>query len=272
MKLSIVSDLHIEHASWPARNMLGDVRIFAGDIATETMAGMSPVRYIASFPERTPAIFVPGNHDFYASSIEESLAQWRKEAEEYPWVHVLYNDDVVIDGQHFLGTTLWSDLSTADTADEYALWRFIENNIGDFFVIFGQGQDVEEGRKLWRALGQENARDYGSVKTFTVSEMVEEFKKARRFLENNCTKDSIVITHFPPDQGSQHPRFEGSPLNPYFTNQLELLSMPQAPKLWVFGHTHDPYDYTKEKTRLLCHPRGYPHEGQDEYHPQVIDI
>jgi predicted phosphodiesterase len=31
--------------------------------------------------------------------------------------------------------------------------------------------------------------------------------------------------------------------------------------LWIHGHTHDPFDYEINGTRVICNPRGYPGEN-----------
>ena len=30
--------------------------------------------------------------------------------------------------------------------------------------------------------------------------------------------------------------------------------------LWIHGHTHTAFDYDVRGTRVVCNPRGYPHE------------
>lgn len=41
-----------------------------------------------------------------------------------------------------------------------------------------------------------------------------------------------------------------------FASNLDFL-VEQA-DYWVHGHTHDSFDYTLGKCRVLCNPRGYP--------------
>ena len=39
----------------------------------------------------------------------------------------------------------------------------------------------------------------------------------------------------------------------------EVLASAGA-RLWLHGHTHAPRDYVVGTTRVVCNPRGYPHE------------
>jgi len=45
-------------------------------------------------------------------------------------------------------------------------------------------------------------------------------------------------------------------------------------KLWVHGHTHDPYDYVIGETRVVCNPRGYiGYEAQAvDYELMYVDV
>ncbi len=55
-----------------------------------------------------PAIYVPGNHEFYGSSIGATLRDLRALSAGTN-VRVLDDDELVVDGVRFLGSTLWTD-------------------------------------------------------------------------------------------------------------------------------------------------------------------
>ena len=44
---------------------------------------------------------------------------------------------------------------------------------------------------------------------------------------------------------------------------MEPLIIEMQPRLWVHGHTHEIFDYYIGTTRVLCNPRGYPHEREN---------
>jgi Icc-related predicted phosphoesterase len=75
---------------------------------------------------------------------------------------------------------------------------------------------------------------------------------------------TVVITHHAPSPRSIHPRFAGAPVNVCFVSDAEHLLGANRVQLWVHGHTHDSFDYDVAGTRVVCNPRGYLREGQQE--------
>jgi hypothetical protein len=107
----------------------------------------------------------------------------------------------------------------------------------------------------------------------------EEYKKAheehKNFLFDEELSADIIITHHAPSYQSVHPRYGKDPINRFFVNDLdaEILAMKHPPKLWIFGHVHDKFDYMIGSTRVVCNPRGYPGEGNfKNYKPVIIEI
>ena len=72
----------------------------------------------------------------------------------------------------------------------------------------------------------------------------------------------VVITHWPPTKEAIHPSFEGDKLNPYFNNDREDLVRQVGAKLWISGHTHEPFDYEIGPTRCIGNPAGYAGESR----------
>lgn len=86
-------------------------------------------------------------------------------------------------------------------------------------------------------------------------------KSSIEFIRKNADKKSIVVTHFPPSRGSEHPRYAGDILNHYFVNDMDDLVKEISPIAWIHGHVHDPWRYRIGKTWILCNPLGYPKEN-----------
>ena len=84
----------------------------------------------------------------------------------------------------------------------------------------------------------------------------------------------MVVTHHMPSEKCVSPRFVGSPLNVFFHSNFDDFIIDRKPKLWLSGHTHDPYDFMIGETRLVCHPRAYPSERPVgfEYEAKIIEI
>ena len=64
-------------------------------------------------------------------------------------------------------------------------------------------------------------------------------------------------------EGRPTPKFEGDDLNPYYFNDREDLVRASGAKLWISGHTHEPFDYQVGGTRVVGNPSGYPDEPRD---------
>jgi predicted phosphodiesterase len=76
-------------------------------------------------------------------------------------------------------------------------------------------------------------------------------------------KVDIMVSHYSPIVPiDDMPReYAKSPVSTfyYFDGKSELERID--PDYWIFGHTHDEYDFQCEGTTLLCNPVGYPGEG-----------
>ena len=115
VKLNILSDLHLSRGALTLPENDADVAILAGDIARPPEA----VAWASGFP--IPVIYVPGNHEFYGGSILGTVDALRQQCAGTQ-IHLLDNDEAIIGGVRFLGTTLWTD-----------------------FMLFGEGEeDVAE--------------------------------------------------------------------------------------------------------------------------------
>lgn len=88
------------------------------------------------------------------------------------------------------------------------------------------------------------------------------------------SKPDVVISHHMPSYGSCAPQFLGDLYNHYFISPQDERIMALQPKLWVHGHGHTPFDYRIGNTRVVCNPRGYPHEHKARavYKPLVLEV
>jgi hypothetical protein len=93
---------------------------------------------------------------------------------------------------------------------------------------------------------------------------------------NDTAKKYVVVGHHAPSMQSCADRFRGDRImNGGFYTELGdfMVYRPQI-KLWVHGHTHDPYDYVIGETRVVCNPRGYiGYEAQAvDYELMYVDV
>ena len=87
MRIHVLSDLHIEIASYQPQPVECDVVVLAGDIGNH-VRGIEWGRY--TWPDKE-ILYVPGNHEFYRRERTETLQQMRVAAREFG-VHLLDND------------------------------------------------------------------------------------------------------------------------------------------------------------------------------------
>lgn len=218
-----------------------DVVILAGDIARPKEA----VSWALGLAK--PVLYVPGNHEFYGSSIA-GAADELKQLSAGTAIHVLDNDQVIINGVRFLGTTLWTD---------FMLWT----------------DDVQRSLAVLEA--QRFMRDFSIIhvdapvpRLFTPEDSAALFAadclRGRNRLAEPHAGPTVVITHHAPSRQSIHSRFAGSLLNGCFVSDLQHLADGQRAQLWVHGHTHDSFDYMLHGTRVVCNPRGYATDGVNE--------
>jgi predicted phosphodiesterase len=234
MKLHILSDLHIEFADFELPETDADLIVLAGDVGV----GMTGVEWITKQESDKRIIYVPGNHEFYGHDI--SLIEELKNAAPRN-VHVLDNEQVIIDGVRFLGAVLWTDFLLFGEVDKWFSTQRARQNMNDFFVI------------------QCDGRRFTPADSVALHEISRQW--LTRELEQPFNGKTVVVTHHAPSARSVPPRFTRDLLTPAFASNLEHLMDGQRAALWIHGHTHDPFDYEINGTRVICNPRGYPGEN-----------
>lgn len=250
MKLNILSDLHLGQGAlaWPSTD--ADLVILAGDVARPAQA----MDWALGLGK--PVLYVPGNHEFYGASVDGTLAQLRSLSAGTA-IRVLDDEEVVIQGIRFLGSTLWTD-----------------------FRLFGDG----EPRAAAQAEASRFMRDYSRIfvddalqQLLTPADSAARFERHAAWLAQHLAQPhdgpTVVITHHAPSPGSIHPRFAGSLINACFVSKLDALLGGSRVQLWIHGHTHDSFDYQLNGTRVVCNPRGYARNGVNEnarFDPDLI--
>ncbi|MDB5956162.1 metallophosphoesterase [Ramlibacter sp.] len=241
MKLHVLSDLHLSQAGFDPPDTDADVVVLAGDIARPREA----IAWARRF--RQPVLYVAGNHEFYGASVDGTRRLLHELCAD-THVHVLDDEELTLDGVRFLGTTLWTD-----------------------FNVFGPGAVREAGI----AAATRFMRDFQRIRLreeedtlLTPEHSAGLFRQHSEWLQQRLAQSqagpTVVITHHAPSPRSIHPRFAGAPVNVCFVSDAEHLLGANRVQLWVHGHTHDSFDYDVAGTRVVCNPRGYLREGQQE--------
>jgi len=230
VRVQLLSDLHFEYdedggeAFARSVEIAGDVLVLAGDVLP-LRDGPRIEQAFGWFCARfRHVVFVPGNHEYYRTSPGDADALLAAAAAALPNLHVLNPGVAVLDGVRFVGATMWFP----PTPDETKYRGYLT----DFTLI----------------------RDF-------VPWVHETHAAQLAFMRANLRPGDVVVTHHLPHPNSTPAMFAGSPLNRFFVagDATELLAGAGA-RLWLHGHTHSPRDYVVGTTRVLCNPRGYPHE------------
>ena len=230
MKLHILNDLHIEFEDFEPPATDADVVVLAGDIGV----GVDGLRWAEiKFPDR-PVIYVPGNHEFYHHDIA-LIDELKAQAPDH--IHVLDNDQVIINGVRFLGSVLWTDFALFGEADKYVAMQQARQRMPDFSIIRNNGR---------RFTPEDAIRQHTTSRDWLATMLADPF-----------SGKTVVVTHHAPSSQSVHPRYAHDLLTPAFASNLETLMDGGRTALWIHGHMHESYDYEIYGSRVICNPRGY---------------
>ena len=253
MKINLVSDLHInvQDITLPG----GDVLIVAGDtleiahirLAEHTGRNVFLAdryrRFITEeFAKYRHVIYICGNHEYYHGFFDTEPE--RLQAILPDNVHYLENQSVEIDGVHFWGGTMWTNMHGGNPLT----METVQNGLNDFRLIRFEHSHQKHG--YWT----NKFSVYDAIKEYNYS-----LQQLKSFLVDHKDDKVVVITHHAPSELSVNPKYkEDYHLNGGYHNHLEDLIMDNTQiKYWVHGHMHDPVDYVLGETRVLANPRGY---------------
>lgn len=253
MKIRVLSDLHLECNEPEAiPHVEADLVVLAGDIHNHAEG----IRWAAqTFGGTASVVYVPGNHEYYDGEFGALEVAMRDAAAGVDNVHFL-NNAALIDPEgrwRVLGTTLWTDfeLFGADEETVAASVAAAEKVMLDF-----RGP-IEV---TWPTSATAAGAPGQGPRLLTPADTLALHAHARAWLVRELGKPftgkTIVVTHHAPHRASLADRFASDLASAGFISHLpDLVGPPVA--LWVHGHTHTPFDYVANGTRVICNPRGY---------------
>lgn len=210
MDIRVMSDLHIEFFDFEPTEVPADVVVLAGDILTE--------HYGLAWARKTfrdmPIVYTMGNHEYYDAHYERVLERARKEAADLG-IHLLENDQAVIDGVRFLGATLWTDFAVEEPEHtaSFSMW-YADQRMTDFSIIRYRGG----------MLSPQATRELHHASRHWLTERLAEPFDGK----------TVVVTHHLPHKGSINRQFHRDPLNGAFASHLPELVRPPV-DLWIHG-------------------------------------
>lgn len=244
MKIQYVSDTHFEFYEDRGQEIIdsldptgidvlvlaGDISVAIDDISAKKVVGSPLWQALQAICAKYPhVVYTAGNHEHYGSSISyvRDLRNWILRSGEMTNLHWLDGTSASINGQRFIGGTLWYE------------------NSEDMEVAKAVCNDF---RKI-TDLDTTHGREHIEVKTF---------------LSLAIKEGDVVVTHVAPSVKSVGPRYMMDPnsrhINKLYYVDMESVIAENKPVLWIHGHTHECSDYFIEDTRVVCNPMGYSHE------------
>jgi predicted phosphodiesterase len=238
VRLRVLSDLHLERGDTDGLAVGdADVIVLAGDIAV----GTDGIAWARRWADGRPVLYVAGNHEFYGHALPDLTAELRGAAHGSS-IHVLENDEVVLDGVRFLGCTLWSDFEFDGAEHRELAMRVCERAVTDYRLIRHGAEDRPLRAADTRAL----------------------HLSSRRWLEQRLAEPhdgpTVVITHHSPYIQWRPAEIALRLVAGAFVSDLAALMGGERAAAWIYGHTHRVTDRNVDGTRLLSNPRGYPDE------------
>jgi predicted phosphodiesterase len=247
MRLHVLSDLHLEGAPFEPPEVDADIAILAGDISTGTR-GVDWARRLSWAGGGRPVLYVAGNHEFYGEAFPALIGDLRA-ASTGSAVHVLENDEVVLDGVRFLGCTLWSDFLFDGPEHRQASMALCARLVNDYRQIRGQAGNGP----------------------LTPATTLEHHVASRAWLTDRLAAPfdgpTVVITHHAPLIRRRPKRQVLRLVAGAFATDLSELMGGDKAQLWIYGHTHQPADLDVAGTRVLSNPRGYVRESIAAFDP-----
>jgi predicted phosphodiesterase len=250
MRLHVLSDLHLERGAQDVPVPDADVAVLAGDIGTGTRG----VQWARRWAGARPVVYVAGNHEFYGQAHPGLIADLRRAAAGSS-VHVLEDDEVIVDGVRFLGCTLWSDFDFDGIEHRTLSMRVCERAVSDYRVIRRDGEE----------------------RPVTAAETRAHHVASRAWLAERLAREhdgpTVVVTHHAPYITWRPPERVFRLIAGAFVSDLSELMGGDRVALWIYGHTHRWADLDVGGTRVVSNPRGYPDEPVAGFDPElVVDV
>lgn len=240
MNISVLSDLHLH---------FGKCRIPDGDstlvIAGDSCEGrLARQMYETLLRNGRTIVFTTGNHEYLCDRKKKTDMQkiddfWQEFSDTWENFHFLNNSHVTIDGQRFIGGTLW--------------YNPFKGNLEEIV------KQMHEYKYCWV-----NGRNINAEHIKILHD------RCVNYLENNLKENDILVTHYPFSLSSLPEEIKAGKISEdshydeddiltagAYASDLEKLIKLRMPIIGIHGHIHESRDYFIGKTRVISNPRGY---------------
>jgi predicted phosphodiesterase len=254
MKLTLVSDLHLEFCGITLPGDPESTLLLAGDIVPaacmqtqRTDRDNSRIRdrariFFDDVSKKYKGVFyIMGNHEHYHGIIEDDFNTITEFLKDYPITCLNGTSVPLTANTRLYGATLWTNFRDKDPIAMNAA----RMGMNDFCGMIRHKKDK-----------------HGMTPKFTADDSYLQHQNDLRYLRDEMavwpSNEFLVMTHHCPSYESIAPKYIGDNLNFAFASDLSnvILDNPRI-KTWVHGHTHTTFDYKIGDCRVICNPRGY---------------
>lgn len=234
-QVRLYSDLHLEFGRADVKEWISALPkppadsavVLAGDITAASLLRKHLGLLCQHFAD-SHVLYVPGNHEYFGhgfDEVDDIISQ--AEADNDNLTHLTVGVATTIGEQRFVGHTLW--YPTTDRVERFLL-------------------NAQFGGVTWS--------DFRHIKN--PRDIVARAEQAAVWLRSAIQPTDIVVTHMLPSHDVVTPQWIGNEDNCFFVHDIGLPAA-QAPRAWLFGHTHDSQCITLPDcpTEYHCNPCGY---------------
>ena len=259
IEFSYISDLHIDFyvPSYRSKrkqekgidrlvdslipDKLTDILLIAGDLSHYNYQTIYLLKSLKRYYKHI--LFTTGNHDLYLVSKNQykkyngysfnRLDELKTYVKDIDGVVYLDGQIIDINGIKFSGCPMWYDGS-------YSKYKF---NMTNELIAISWKNGMNDSRLIHGILTHD-----------------ELFKKQiKKFRDSVCLSD-VYISHVGPVVPKNIPSCYNNHMTGFFYFDGEKYLYNDSPNIYLFGHTHNVYDFMYNNTRMICNPYGYPHE------------
>ena len=257
MRIRLISDVHQEAYHDAPEYLavmdpaLSDVVVVAGDYVQVSHRAYADeaVRALCEHFRDQTVIWVPGNHEYWGSTLDETSERLDEYGDRY--------DNLVMMSE----PTTYSDLATDVTFVGATGWY---KDTGDY--RWSDFSHISDLRSRLDSLHKQDARW-----------LVKELKESTGFSEQSVEfgdirRKVVAVSHMLPSVFCVAPMWAGDPCNKFFVTDFHDLILDTQPDAWLYGHTHEHVDVRIGKTRCVSAPRGYPHEKNETPFGIIVEV